>query len=461
MNAQRLLFHLLAATALLVGPAFGEDWECGTTEDDLPATRTTCEGTFKHRAIFVTFPNAVSAKGDSLLPTYADTWGGYFKTFIDQSSLGKHIVDWEVVKRPGADSVYAWVLSHDSSYYSSGSTLRNEIRDLLDDTVPGWDTDLELPIYCLGTSTPCCGLNFSVGGICPEGQYNSNFINIRWGSIIPPNSYLVTPEYELVGLLVHEFGHQLGVGHSPNQDNEEGDRCYGGYFACYDAMCRQLYVGCDGWQDRHGIVPYHVYNRIRFGWLTPTTITETTTDVQLRDVMRVDDVVKIPLATTPHPQYFLIANHQLTGAEAIYAGRGLLIWHIVEAALPAPDPGCPTSVENDLVDVEHQSGMFERTDYCPDWPHVPDAVGGVDTLDCVSKMLNTALYSGLSLGGGIPAKEFAPETNPSTDEYRSDADWRLDPQDVDSGVEIRNVRAFADSVSGKYVMEFDVVVDGE
>lgn len=449
-----ILTLLSALTALSVADA--EDLVCGV--DSVTTVRITCEGTFHYRFIFFSFPDAIAAGGDSLLPSYTNDMVTGFKAFMDTLSLGAHTVEGAVVKREGPDSVYAWMLPNSSTTYTNWSTLRSTLHAMFP---TGWDDLLDCPVYT-ALLRPAC-FSGSVGG-CNYGHictpHPVNYVYIKGGSIVAGN-YQARPQHEVQGTLVHEVGHQLGANHLPDQTNKWGDRCSGGYMACYCAMDRWLMMGCSHYTHGHnGWVSYHPFNLIRFGWLEPTVIETSTTDILLRDVRLAGQVLKVP--TTYQNEYFLVLNHQRTLYDEALNGRGLLIWHIRErTGTYSCGPG--SDLENHIIDLEHQSGEFDpdgEEPLCPGWPHVANAATGTDTLDCTWDMLPSAFYGGLAAGGVFTPNEFGKETNPCSNQYVESADDRRDAQTDSSGVTLERIRAVGDpNAQGKYMMKFDVIVN--
>lgn len=463
-NVQRSLFDNLLGFALCCllltavappGAAEEEESWCMATGVS-PGVAKSRVGHFNVRGIFVTFPEAVMASGDSLLPDFADEMARQFEDYLFDVSRGMHAVDFQVVKRPGADSTYAWVMSMTRGEYRVMDTLLSELQDMLPS---GWDDDVDLPVYFFGAKPTCCGaMGLSHGRLSER----NNYVYIRYGNV-GPAGYIRQDPWLVKGILVHEYGHQLGAGHLPDATSGELGWCSGGYWSCYGAMDRGLFSGCDRWQEFDGFVPYNVFNMIRFGWIRPQVILESQDGIELGDVRETGDVLKIPIPDRER-EYFLVENHQMNNYDRILNGRGLLIWHVREIWQEVQCTSL-SKTEAHIIDLEHQSGKWERdpsSSLAPLWPHIPDPVEGRDTLDYEPSVLPSAFFTGLTLGGS-PLQgpdEFGPDTNPSSFAYAEGAANRRDPQDAPSGVEIRCIEAIPDPQSpGSYVMKFDVVVD--
>lgn len=474
---------LVVSCIVPVAAVTSEELECTTQQSVLHCD--TCEGEFKILALFLTFQNVVAVTGDSLLPSWADSISWEFRDFIEALSLGKHLVNYEILRRPEPDEECAWVMSKDSDDYAPDEFYA-ELESLLG---PNWwspdssdliiyhpydkiDNIFENPATSCGCV--CDPLYVSCGNDYTDDR---NQMIIRVGYLDGPQWNAYHP-CRLRSLLVHEYGHQLGGSlHLPDRRNGEleggeEDPCDGRYWGCYGAMDRQLMAGCEErCEYNNGYVPYHPLKLIDFGWVEPTVIDTTTLGVELRDIRLGGEVVKIPLyedQSADYEEYFLIVNHQMTEWDSILQGRGLLIWHVGEKEGSATSCASYGSyISDDILDLEHMLGEWEADDpaapLCPDWPHEEDAISGMDTLDCASDMLPAAFYGGLSLVKGR-WKEFGPETNPSThrydlDDYGNPPSWRGDPQSIPTGVALRNFSVAPDFFPNKYIVKFDIIVE--
>lgn len=123
-----------------------------------------------------------------------------------------------------------------------------------------------------------------------------------------------------IGVLVHEFGHNLGLADTYDTDYEQG----GGYAygtGYYDVMA-------DGCWNNGGFTPANhiAYAKYLMGWQTPTVINGLSTTLTLRDADQYNESFRIN--TTTENEYFLLENRQQSGWDAYIEGHGMLIYHI-------------------------------------------------------------------------------------------------------------------------------------
>lgn len=213
------------------------------------------------------------------------------------------------------------------------------------------------------------------------------------------------PKEMFFGLVAHEYAHLLGFVHPPGYEQK--------YFGDYCLMDAKV----------HRLVPLCVENLCRVGWLDVpqvVEVTDTLWNVALADMRRGGTVLRI--FATPN-QYFWVCNHQGSDYDSVYAGRGLLIWHIkVDDGLPSSGP--------EVWDVESAAGLYTVG--------LPDPVAGVDSLDLSPDYTGSAadfFQAGSPTTGG---HHFGPLTNPSSQAYRLVL-GSLDSlvQDVGTGVALR------------------------
>lgn len=123
-----------------------------------------------------------------------------------------------------------------------------------------------------------------------------------------------------VGVLVHEFGHNIGCPDTYDTDYSDS----GGQ--SFDVGDWDVMAG-GSWNNSGNNPPYHnPYARWNLGWLTPTTIS-TTGSYTLKNAESNTTVYRID--TTTSNEYFLLENRQKTGTwDSYLPGHGMLIFHI-------------------------------------------------------------------------------------------------------------------------------------
>jgi M6 family metalloprotease-like protein len=123
-----------------------------------------------------------------------------------------------------------------------------------------------------------------------------------------------------IGVLAHEFGHNLGLPDAYDTNYEQGGGyAYGtGYF---DVMA-------DGAWNNGGFTPANhiAFAKYELGWQTPTVLNGLNTTITLGNSN--DNNESCLINTTTEGEYFIMENRQLVGWDAYIEGHGLLIYHI-------------------------------------------------------------------------------------------------------------------------------------
>lgn len=211
------------------------------------------------------------------------------------------------------------------------------------------------------------------------------------GEDINPNlkvlNYTLFSNSSPLGIMVHEFGHDLGLVDFYDIDNSSSGIGNWGLMG----------TGCWNGPDYDGSVPALLcaYNRYYLGWTDVEDITAGDGNFILPKIGVLDKVYKIQLSDS---EYFLLENRQKEGYDTYLPGSGLLIWHIDENIL---SNGWS---QNDVNSNESHKGV-----------DLEEADGG--------NMDNSPIYRGDS-GDPFPGSQnkisFTPNTNPSSNSYYSD-----------------------------------------
>ena len=128
-----------------------------------------------------------------------------------------------------------------------------------------------------------------------------------------------------LGVLVHEWGHMLGLEDHYTQGLTNGIGL--GHWAVMSAH--------SGWQSGDPPAMLMPYNRIRLGWLVPTTIvgTQDPTRYSLRPLHGGGGAVFCIATGFVAGEYYLVENRQPVGPDMnMPSSGGLAIWHIDDAA---------------------------------------------------------------------------------------------------------------------------------
>ena len=122
-----------------------------------------------------------------------------------------------------------------------------------------------------------------------------------------------------IGVMCHEFGHNLGA-----PDFYDVDYATGGQYTGtgeWDLMGEGAWNGANGTKPAH----HNAWTKNYFTWTNPTLLTNQQT-VLLRNAQVYTDVVRYNTTTTN--EYFLCENRQQTGFDVGIPGHGMLIYHV-------------------------------------------------------------------------------------------------------------------------------------
>ena len=152
----------------------------------------------------------------------------------------------------------------------------------------------------------------------------SSFYNVNYDGVkidhctIQPEKYGNSDYITTIGVLCHEFGHNLGA-----PDYYDIDDDINGFYdgtGMWDLMAVGAY-------NSSGSLPAHnnPLTKWQFGWINVETLSEPQ-NVTVTPVISAQQAYKIN--TTTNKEFFLLENRQLTGFDAGLPGSGLLIYHV-------------------------------------------------------------------------------------------------------------------------------------
>jgi len=195
--------------------------------------------------------------------------------------------------------------------------------------------------------------------------------------------YIMVSEFSPIGVVTHEFGHDLGL-----PDLYDTDRTSEGV-GVWDLM------GGGSWNGfPPGSSPAHLsaWSRMRLGWATVIDVTTSLVGASINAVETSGDVYRLRIRTTfSGDEYFLVENREAIGFDAGLPGFGLLIWHVDD-----------TIASNE--DDAHRWVDLEEAD---------EATSGDRPLDAADPWRDSATG-------------FGPDTVPNSDAYDgSETGWRV------------------------------------
>ncbi|MCA9771793.1 MAG: M6 family metalloprotease domain-containing protein [Myxococcales bacterium] len=296
-------------------------------------------------------------------------------------------------------TVYGWTsLGQNDTYYEGGGSCKGlcgsaKVGELITTSVAAIDGSVDFGQYDNDgpDGNPNSGdddgyvdfiafVHPEAGGECG----NSNIWSHRWtlggwglgaystnddsasGGKIKIYDYVIQPALACdggtmiqIGVFSHEFGHAFGLPDFYDTDSSsEGD----GNWAL-------MASGSWGGNGAHPEKPSHMmaWSKQYLGWLTPTTVSNSTTGVSVAQAETNAAAIKIPFTDGSSSEYFLIENRQQTGFDQYVPAGGLLIWHIDEAKWTSPSNNANTSecIDGPGVNVcgsSHYTVALEQAD---------------------------------------------------------------------------------------------------
>jgi M6 family metalloprotease-like protein len=190
-----------------------------------------------------------------------------------------------------------------------------------------------------------------------------------------------------IGVMCHEFGHNLGT-----PDFYDTDYSTGG---SYDGTGEWDVMAGGSWNGSpSGSRPPHPNPWIKtfFNWVSPTILTSQQ-PVLLRNMQSYPDIVRYNTATAN--EYFLCENRQLTGFNASMPGHGMVIYHVDGNFITAHQSS------NDINCNSHQ-GMY---------PMAANSTTGSGIMSGYSSTINT---SGCPWPGTTSKTTFTDATTPNS-----------------------------------------------
>ncbi len=178
--------------------------------------------------------------------------------------------------------------------------------------------------------------------------------------------YTMVSEDSPVGVVAHEFGHDLAL---PDLYDTDGSSDGAGI---WDIMAGGSWNGAPA-----GTSPADMsaWSRIRLGWIAPTEVTTALIDTSVAQVETSGKAFRLSIPGASSSEYFLIENRESVGFDAALPGSGLLIWH-VDDSLSSND--VDTHRRLDLVEADEGLTGDHPTDAGDPW-HDTKTGWGPDT----------------------------------------------------------------------------------
>lgn len=255
---------------------------------------------------------------------------GSFRDFYLENSYGQLDIQTTVV---------GWIqLSKNKNMYSTENMteLISEALTLVQDEIDFSQFDNNGDGELDGLSIIHQGTGQEVTGSTQDIWSHSGELYDTWVDGIRVRTYTIQPEllYNVpmlsmmtVGVFCHEFGHNLGAPDFYDVDYEQN----GSYVGTgeWDLMGG----GAWGTYGRSGDSPCHytMWQKIQFGWVTPTVLSESQTIDNMQAVT--DGPVAYVINTMRDGDYFVLENRQKSGFDRSLPGHGLVIYHADESRI--------------------------------------------------------------------------------------------------------------------------------
>lgn len=253
---------------------------------------------------------------------------GSFRDYYLEASYGKLDISTTVTR---------WVtLPYDKSYYGSEGAV-NIIRDALTEldseiNLADFDNDKDGVLDGLAVIHQGAGQEYS-GSAADIWSHSSTIYGMAFDGI-QVRRYTIEPErlgtngpISTIGVVCHEFGHNLGAPdfYDTDYENSGGEYCGTG---------RWDLLGSGAWNGNYGDRPagINMWQKIQLGWCEPTVLSESA------DVSGMKSADKEPAAyrmdTTVPGEYFIMENRQQSGSfDYALPGHGLIIYHVDESLI--------------------------------------------------------------------------------------------------------------------------------
>lgn len=162
---------------------------------------------------------------------------------------------------------------------------------------------------------------------------------------IEPELLGTTGKMSTIGVICHEFGHNLGAPDFYDTDYSEHSGDYSGT-GVWDLM------GSGAWNGTSGDRPAHInmWQKIQMGWVSPIVLYTTQKVSAMPSAY--NNAVAYQVNTTVPGEYFILENRQQKGDfDVALPGHGMLIYHANEERIKA-------SVADNTINVGYPQAMY-------------------------------------------------------------------------------------------------------
>lgn len=279
----------------------------------------------------------------------AENYNGYgsFRDYYLNESYGKLDI---------ATTVTRWIrLPYSKSLYGSDGAVQMiaDALDAIDDEIDLKDFDNDGDGILDGLAVIHQGPGQEITGAAEDIWSHSSTITGMTYDGVQVRRYTMEPEVlgttgriSTIGVMCHEFGHNLGAPDFYDTDYSEsgGEYCGTG---------RWDLLGSGAWNGNLGDTPapINAWQKIQMGWLTPTTLNATC------HIDAMQSAGSAPVAyrmdTTVPGEYFILENRQQrdNAFHASVPGSGMIIYHVDEGIIR-------DNIYWNVLNITHPQGIY-------------------------------------------------------------------------------------------------------
>lgn len=312
-----------------------------------------------------TFPSKGKNKLLMLMLNYSDTEVTYtqeeFNALMNQEKYGNigSFRDFYLENSYGeldiTTTVTRWVtLPYDKAYYGSDRAI-----EMIYDGLSILDSELDLSEFDNDGDGILDGLAVIHQGAGQEYTGGANDIwshsSIIYGMSfdgIQVRRYTIEPELlgttgkmSTIGVICHEFGHNLGSPDFYDTDYSNSGGDYPGT-GTWDLMASGAWNGNSG--DRPANI--NMWQKIQLGWVIPTVLSESQSVKSMPAAH--NNAVAYRFDTTVPGEYFILENRQQAGEfDQTLPGHGLIVYHASDSRIKA-------SVADNTINATYPQAMY-------------------------------------------------------------------------------------------------------
>lgn len=340
-----------------------------------------------------TFPTTGKHKLLAVLVNYANTTPAYtqkdFDRLMNQESYGGigSFRDYYLQQSYGqldiTTTVTRWVtLRGNKSYYSDNvQEIIHEVLTTLDAEINFRDYDNDGDGMLDGLLILHQGSGYEASGDASDIWSHSGVVYGMQFDGVTINRYTIQPELFAnraqmtsrmsgIGVICHEFGHNLGAldfydtDYSANQE-------YGGT-GSWDLMASGGWNGPEGYGEAPA--PFTMWQKAQFGWVEPKVLTETTMVADMP--ASGEKPICYRLNTSIDGDYYILENRQSVSpwdANCLGAAHGMLVTHAIESVIRE-------RMAANTINAKYPQGFYVVASHAGKDPieNRPDSYGGTN-----------------------------------------------------------------------------------